>query len=95
MSGVRRDIQSSVDILDHQRDALTAADAHGDKGIAAADPLQFISGLDRQDRAGRTDRMAKRDADPFGFSFSPSNCNALATERACAAKASLASITSI
>ena len=60
--------RSDYNLLHHHRDALTAADAHGDKAIAAAGALQLIDRLDGEDRAGRANGMAERNAvEPLGL----------------------------
>src|SRR5450631_2746716 len=43
------------------RDPLTAADAHRDESVLAVDAPQFVDHFDREDRPGRSDRMAERD----------------------------------
>src|SRR5205823_4238817 len=40
--------------------ALAATDAHRDQRVPAVDPAQLVQRLDRQDRAGRADRVAER-----------------------------------
>src|SRR3954452_6310792 len=48
--------------FENRRDALTAADAHRNQSIAAADALELVQRLHRQDAAGCADGMAERDA---------------------------------
>src|SRR5659263_103847 len=43
-------------------DTLTATDAHGDQCVPTTDSLQFVQGLDRDQRAGRSNGMTQRDA---------------------------------
>ena len=57
----RRRSTETLQPLEHRRDALAAADAHRDQRVAAAGALQLVHRLDREDRAGRADRMAERD----------------------------------
>ncbi len=47
------------DPLENRRDSLPAADAHRDQRVTAANAMQFGDRLGRDDRPGRTDRMAK------------------------------------
>src|SRR6185437_15429430 len=48
--------------LEDRGDALPAADAHRHQRVAPADPLQLVQRLDGDQRAGRADRMAERNA---------------------------------
>lgn len=53
--------------LENRSDSLTAADAHGDESISAADSAQLMEQLHRKDGAGRTNWMPKRYATPVGI----------------------------
>src|SRR5690625_2721231 len=48
--------------FEQRGDALAATNAHADDSIAAAAALQFISGFNRENRAGGSDGVAQRDA---------------------------------
>jgi hypothetical protein len=50
------------DAFEDGGDALAAADAHRDERIAAVDALQLVQRLHRDQRTGRTDGVAQRDA---------------------------------
>src|SRR3954451_22507804 len=50
-----------LDPLEDRGDALPAADAHGNEGIPLADTLELVERLHGEDRAGRADRVSKRD----------------------------------
>src|SRR3546814_18213100 len=50
--------------LDDRRDALAAADTHGFKAVAAVPADQFARQIGQDAAAGRTDRVAARDARP-------------------------------
>jgi hypothetical protein len=80
--------------LEYRRDALAAADAHGHQRVAALDALQLIQRLDGDQRAGGADGVAQRDARAVGLTLAGPP-RPLVTAQAWAAKASLASITSI
>jgi hypothetical protein len=45
-------------------DALASGDAHGYKGVAATDTVQFVDRLHRNYRASCAHRVAQRDARP-------------------------------
>src|SRR3989442_11804131 len=51
---------TASDSFDHRGDSLAAADAHRDEAITLAGAMQFVHALDRQDAAGRADRVAER-----------------------------------
>src|SRR5882672_3357537 len=46
--------------FEYRRDALAAANTHRHQRIAAADALQLVQRLDRDDGAGGADRMSER-----------------------------------
>src|SRR5262245_51534103 len=48
------------------RDALAAADAHGDERVLPADALQLVERLHREHRSGRADGMAQTDRAAVG-----------------------------
>ena len=50
------------DPLENGRDALPATDAHRDECVLAADAVQFVDGLDGDERTGRADGMTERNA---------------------------------
>src|SRR3546814_584774 len=50
--------------LEDRRDALAAADTHGFKAVAAVPADQFARQIGQDAAAGRTDRVAERDARP-------------------------------
>lgn|GEM_PF-4490000 len=50
------------DPLEDRRDALATADAHGDQRVLAADAVQFVDRLHRDQCAGRADGVAQRNA---------------------------------
>ena len=55
---IRTDFRSKS--FDDARDTLPATDAHGDQAILLTGAHEFVDALDRQDRAGGTERMAQR-----------------------------------
>src|SRR3546814_20562065 len=52
--------------LEDRRDTLAAADAHRHQRVTTADALQLVDRLGGNDRAGRADRMADRNAGEIG-----------------------------
>ena len=53
--------------FDGQRDALTAADAHGYQALRSARVRQLVEAFDGQNSAGRPDRVAQRDSPAIGL----------------------------
>src|SRR3954451_7788912 len=56
-----RRLRRPSDSFDNRRDPLAAADAEGDQGGVEVPPLELVEGGAEEDRAGRTQRMAKGD----------------------------------
>ena len=81
--------------LEHGGEALAAADAHRDEAAPRSGPLERVHQLHRQDRAGRTDRMAERDRAAVGIQLLGGSCSVSATATACAANASFSSMMSM
>jgi len=50
------------DALEDRGDALSTTDAHGHQRVLATDAVQFVEGLDGDQRAGGADGMAERNA---------------------------------
>src|SRR5438132_6969112 len=63
MRGLRVKVPASLrerlsDPLEDRRDALSAADAHGDERVALVGALELVERLDGENAARGTDRMA-------------------------------------
>src|SRR6266511_6141668 len=54
--------RASLDLLDHGRDRLALADAHGGDPVALAAPVELGEQRGRDARARRAKRVAERDA---------------------------------
>src|SRR5262249_55803414 len=63
----RLKIARTLHPLDDGSDALPTADAHRHQGTPPPGSLQLVERLDRQDAAGRSDRVAERDAAAVGI----------------------------
>jgi hypothetical protein len=77
------------------RHALAAADAHRHQRVAAAGAVQLVQRLGGDEGARAADRVAQRDGAAVRVGLLMSSSRPRATAMACAAKASLLSITSI
>src|SRR5690606_11764653 len=75
--GLRWRFKAWLDAFEDGGNALAAANAHGDQRIAAAGAVQLMDGLDGDDRAGRANRVAQRDARTIGVDLGRVGAQAL------------------